>query len=550
MGYIPPHLRKGAGGASSSNALPRQNGSSDNLRESSGMRSRTNSSSSFNNEGQKQQSRSVASQAPQAWQPSARVLALTEEQQQETRERLNIVIEDSAGKPISPIESFDEMNLHENIMRDIREREYQSPTPIQAQGIPIGLSGRDILGCAETGSGKTASFAIPMVQHCLNIAKPAAYGDGPVGLVLAPTRELAQQIEKEVKAFSRSSRTVTSCIVVGGVNMGEQRGDLRQGVQIVVATPGRFIDHLQQRNTSLGRVAFIVLDEADRMLDMGFEPQISEIMRSLQPQHQTLLFSATMPQEIEVLASAFLNKPVTIKVGQVSTPTANVLQGLQKTSEPNRVDDVVMLLFEEMQTAKNNGHVMPLSVVFVERKIRADNMAAALNQESIPSAALHGGLSQYDRQAALADFTAGRVSVLVATDVASRGLDIKGIGHVINCDLPKTFEDYVHRIGRTGRAGSSGRATSFYTDRDSFLVSQIKRAIQELESGNSHAFATGKAARQKEKEEALEFQEKLALGPSNTLETGGAAVKLASKYAYMANAKVEKEGAADDAWDD
>lgn len=550
MGYIPPHLRKGAGGASSSNALPRQNGSSDNLRESSGMRSRTNSSSSFNNEGQKQQSRSVASQAPQAWQPSARVLALTEEQQQETRERLNIVIEDSAGKPISPIESFDEMNLHENIMRDIREREYQSPTPIQAQGIPIGLSGRDILGCAETGSGKTASFAIPMVQHCLNIAKPAAYGDGPVGLVLAPTRELAQQIEKEVKAFSRSSRTVTSCIVVGGVNMGEQRGDLRQGVQIVVATPGRFIDHLQQRNTSLGRVAFIVLDEADRMLDMGFEPQISEIMRSLQPQHQTLLFSATMPQEIEVLASAFLNKPVTIKVGQVSTPTANVLQGLQKTSEPNRVDDVVMLLFEEMQTAKNNGHVMPLSVVFVERKIRADNMAAALNQESIPSAALHGGLSQYDRQTALADFTAGRVSVLVATDVASRGLDIKGIGHVINCDLPKTFEDYVHRIGRTGRAGSSGRATSFYTDRDSFLVSQIKRAIQELESGNSHAFATGKAARQKEKEEALEFQEKLALGPSNTLETGGAAVKLASKYAYMANAKVEKEGAADDAWDD
>jgi len=548
MGYIPPHLRGDSGGAPQSSPSPRANGSSSGY-ERPGMRSRTASSASLDREGARQASPEVAAAPPkQQWQPSARVLALTEEQQQETRDRLNIVVDDTNGKCISPIESFDEMNLHPNIMLDIRERAYQSPTPIQAQGIPIGLSGRDILGCAETGSGKTASFAIPMIQHCLQ-SPSTRRGDGPIGLVLAPTRELAQQIEKEIQAFSRSSRNVRSCIVVGGVNMSEQRGDLRQGVEIVVATPGRFIDHLQQRNTSLGRISFIVLDEADRMLDMGFEPQISEIMASLQPAHQTLLFSATMPQEIEALANNFLTKPVTIKVGQVSTPTANVLQGLQKTVEANRVDDVVMLLFEEMQTAKNNGHTMPLSVVFVERKVRADTVAEALNQEQIPSAALHGGLSQHDRQSALADFTAGRVSVLVATDVASRGLDIKGIGHVINCDLPKTFEDYVHRIGRTGRAGSTGRATSFYTDRDSFLVSQIKRAIQELESGNAHAFATGKAARQKEKEEALQFQEKLKLGPSNTIETGGAAVKLATKYSYMANAK-SAEGAADDAWDD
>jgi ATP-dependent RNA helicase DDX5/DBP2 len=477
------------------------------------------------------------------------VQALSEEQRQETRTRLNIVVDDTEGSAVPPIESFDDMNLHANIMLDIREREYQSPTPIQAQGMPIALSGRDILGCAETGSGKTASFAIPMVQHCLQQPK-GRRDDGPIGLVLAPTRELAQQIEKEVSAFSRSSRAVRTAIVVGGVNMGEQRADLRAGVEIVVATPGRFIDHLQQRNTFLGRISFIVLDEADRMLDMGFEPQISEIMQSLKPGHQTLLFSATMPVEIEALANQYLTKPVTVKVGQVSTPTASVLQGLQKTTEVNKTDDVVMLLLEEQQQAQQNGHAMGLTVVFVERKVRADQVAEALNAEGIPSAALHGGLSQHDRQAALADFTCAKVSVLVATDVASRGLDIKGIAHVVNADLPKTFEDYVHRIGRTGRAGSTGRATSFYTDRDSFLVSQIKRAIQELESGNASAFATGKAARQKEKEAAVEFKEKLAIGPSNVVDTAGAAVKVANKYSYMANAKTETVGAADDAWDD
>lgn len=198
-------------------------------------------------------------------------------------------------------------------MRDIREREYQAPTPIQAQGIPVALSGRDILGCAETGSGKTASFAIPMVQQCLNEA-PLRRGDGPIGLVLAPTRELAQQIEREVAAFSRSSKAVQTAIVVGGVSISEQRGDLRAGVEIVVATPGRFIDHLQQRNTALNRVSFVVLDEADRMLDMGFEPQIRDVMMSLPDDHQTLLFSATMPVEIEALANEYLDKPIRVKV--------------------------------------------------------------------------------------------------------------------------------------------------------------------------------------------------------------------------------------------
>jgi hypothetical protein len=203
-------------------------------------------------------------------------------------------------------------NLADTIIKDIEAKKYEVPTPIQTQGVPIALSGRDILGCAETGSGKTASFAIPMIQHVLHQAALRA-GDGPIGLVLAPTRELAQQIDKEVKAFSSSSN-VRTCIVVGGVQMQEQKYDLRNGVHIIVATPGRFNDHLQQGNTNLGRVSFVVLDEADRMLDMGFEPQIKDILQQLQPKHQTLLFSATMPVEIEDLARQYLNKPVVCKV--------------------------------------------------------------------------------------------------------------------------------------------------------------------------------------------------------------------------------------------
>lgn len=199
-------------------------------------------------------------------------------------------------------------------MRDIKQKKYDKPTPIQAQGIPIALKGNDVLGCAETGSGKTASFGIPMIQHCLH-QRPLRRGDGPMGLVLAPTRELAQQIDREIKDFSRTSREVRTSIVVGGTNISEQRGELRNGVEIVIATPGRFLDHLQQNNTSLNRVSYVVLDEADRMLDMGFEPQIKDIMLSLPTPHQTLLFSATMPEEIEALAGQYLNKPLRIKVG-------------------------------------------------------------------------------------------------------------------------------------------------------------------------------------------------------------------------------------------
>ncbi|XP_014518797.1 DEAD-box ATP-dependent RNA helicase 20 [Vigna radiata var. radiata] len=485
------------------------------------------------------------------WQPSERASRMTPEQIEEVRSRLNLdvtVASDSPPAP-APIESFTDMCLHSSIMKDIAYHEYTRPTSIQAQAMPIALSGRDLLGCAETGSGKTAAFTIPMIQHCL--AQPSIRrNDGPLALVLAPTRELAQQIEKEVKAFSRSLESLKTAIVVGGTNIEKQRAELRAGIEIAVATPGRFIDHLQQGNTSLSRISFVVLDEADRMLDMGFEPQIREVMRSLPEKHQTLLFSATMPVEIEALAKEYLASSVQVKVGKVSSPTTNVSQTLVKISENEKIDRLLDLLVEDASQAEKCGHPFPLTIVFVERKTRCDEVAEALVAQGLSAVSLHGGRSQSEREAALHDFRSGSTNILVATDVASRGLDVTGVSHVINLDLPKTMEDYVHRIGRTGRAGSTGLATSFYTDRDMFLVANIRKAIADAESGNTLTFATGKVARRKEKEAAA-AQKEANIALSKQLGLGAASINIEDKYKFMITAaNIKREGAADSAWDD
>jgi len=451
---------------------------------------------------------------------------------------MDVIVEIIPGEKEAPppIESFEDMNLDAKIMLDIKFHEYEKPTPIQAQAIPIICSGRDVLGCAETGSGKTAAFSIPMIQHCLNQTE-IRRGDGPIAIVMAPTRELAQQIEKEAKIFSRSSKGFKTTIVVGGTNMSEQRSDLRGGVEVCVATPGRLIDHLHQGNTNLGRVSVVVLDEADRMLDMGFEPQIREVMMNLPKPHQTLLFSATMPVEVETLAADYLNKPVKVKVGAVSVPTANVAQHLEKLVDAQKVDRLCELLLEEKAEAEKFGGALPMTIVFVERKARADEIMELLNAEGVTAAAFHGGRSQGEREAALEDYKTGKCSVLVATDVAARGLDVKGIAHVVNLDLPRAFEDYVHRVGRTGRAGMTGRSTSFYTDRDSFIVAQIKRALQELEAGNAFAFATGKEARAKEREAAKAWREgRTAEGEAE--EVGGVAINVDEKFKHMQIGKV------------
>ncbi|KAI3526371.1 hypothetical protein L1887_05623 [Cichorium endivia] len=560
MSYVPPHLRKSI--AATATATTTTTATSTNL-DSTTTNHKLNSKptnnafsnaaprrSSANNHIQPSRALAVPNVVFPQWKPSERVLRLKPEQIEEVRLRLNVdvtVTPDSPPAP-APIESFTDMCLASSIMKDIAIHEYTTPTSIQAQAMPVALSGRDLLGCAETGSGKTAAFTIPMIQHCI-AQTPVRRGDGPLALVLAPTRELAQQIEKEVKAFSQSLESFRTAIVVGGTNIADQRSELRAGVEIVVATPGRFIDHLQQGNTSLTRISYVVLDEADRMLDMGFEPQIREVMHNLPEKHQTLLFSATMPVEIEALAQEYLTNPVQVKVGKVSSPTENVSQTLEKISESEKIDRLLSLLVEEAALAEKLGHPFPLTIVFVERKTRCDEVAEALVAQGLNAVALHGGRTQSEREGALRDFRHGPTNILVATDVASRGLDVTGVAHVVNLDLPKTMEDYVHRIGRTGRAGSTGRATSFYTDRDMFLVSQIRKAIADVQSGNTVAFATGKVARRKEREAAL-AQKEARIAQSKLPPTS---INVEDKYKYMIAPPmnmIKKEGSADDAWDD
>ncbi|XP_027091432.1 DEAD-box ATP-dependent RNA helicase 20 isoform X1 [Coffea arabica] len=556
MSYVPPHLRNSTTDTAATTVTTLD---TNHFHSYSNLSSETNNSS--NNYLNSARRSTVNYTSPRTvsapdivfpnWKPSERVLRLTPEQIDEVRLRLNldvIVAPDSPPAP-APIESFTDMCLHSSIMKDISFHGYTTPTPIQAQAMPVALSGRDLLGCAETGSGKTAAFSIPMIQHCL-AQPPVRRGDGPLALVLAPTRELAQQIEKEVKAFGKSLDSFRTAIVVGGTNIGDQRSELRLGVDVVVATPGRFIDHLQQGNTSLSRISFIVLDEADRMLDMGFEPQMREVMQNLPQKHQTLLFSATMPVEIEMLAQEYLTNPVQVKVGKVSCPTANVLQSLEKVPENEKIDRLLGMLVEEAARAERFGHPFPLTIVFVERKTRCDEVAEALIAQGLKAVVLHGGRSQSERELSLRDFRHSATNILVATDVASRGLDVSGVAHVVNLDLPKTMEDYVHRIGRTGRAGSSGRATSFYTDRDMYLVAQIKKAIVDVESGNTVSYATGKVARRMEKEAAAAHKEaRIALSKVSLL--GTAPLNVEDKYKHMIfPAMARKEGAADDAWDD
>ncbi|CDP20487.1 unnamed protein product [Coffea canephora] len=559
MSYVPPHLRNSNTDTAATAATTVTTLDTNHFHSYSNPSSETNNSS--NNYLNSARRSTVNYTSPRTvsapdivfpnWKPSERVLRLTPEQIDEVRLRLNldvIVAPDSPPAP-APIESFTDMCLHSSIMKDISFHGYTTPTPIQSQAMPVALSGRDLLGCAETGSGKTAAFSIPMIQHCL-AQPPVRRGDGPLALVLAPTRELAQQIEKEVKAFSKSLDSFRTAIVVGGTNIGDQRSELRLGVDVVVATPGRFIDHLQQGNTSLSRISFIVLDEADRMLDMGFEPQMREVMQNLPQKHQTLLFSATMPVEIEMLAQEYLTNPVQVKVGKVSCPTANVLQSLEKVPENEKIDRLLGMLVEEAARAERFGHPFPLTIVFVERKTRCDEVAEALIAQGLKAVVLHGGRSQSERELSLHDFRHSTTNILVATDVASRGLDVSGVAHVVNLDLPKTMEDYVHRIGRTGRAGSSGRATSFYTDRDMYLVAQIKKAIVDVESGNTVSYATGKVARRMEKEAAAAHKEaRIALSKVSLL--GTAPLNVEDKYKHMIfPAMARKEGAADDAWDD
>ena len=367
--------------------------------------------------------------------------------------------------------TFEDLNLHASLLGMVMRANYSEPTPIQSQTIPHILDGRDIVGCAQTGSGKTAAFVLPIVQ---NLNATPAKGFIRV-LVLAPTRELAAQIDEEFDRFSRRSR-LRHAVIFGGVGQQPQVDAIRRGVDILVATPGRLLDLMNQGIIRLNRVEVLVLDEADRMLDMGFIHDVKRIIRTLPKKRQTLLFSATMPQEIQDLSRSILVNPVKVEVDPQSTTVDTVEQ--------------TVFFVEGTEKRKLLKHILADSaservLVFTRTKHRANNLARQLSRARLSAEAIHGDKSQGARTRALANFKAGRASVLVATDIAARGLDIDAVTHVINFDLPNIPESYVHRIGRTARAGATGIAYSFCAVNEREFLKDIEKLIRQRIPVNS-----------------------------------------------------------------
>jgi len=348
------------------------------------------------------------------------------------------------------------------LLRAVSDAQYDTPTPVQAQVIPVALRGDDVLACAQTGTGKTAGFLLPILQRL-------ARGErGRVrALVLTPTRELAAQIGESARIYGKHLR-VRTAVVFGGISLGPQAERLRRGVDLLIATPGRLLDHMERGNVTLSSISVLVLDEADRMLDMGFLPDVRRILRAVPAERQTLLLSATIPQEIERLAHDTLRSPTVIDIGRRATPVAAVRQVIYAVEADHKRDLLCHLL--------RHGNMKQV-LVFTRTKIRADRLVSHLSRSGRRVAALHGGKSQGARTQALDSFRSGSVDVLVATDIAARGLDVEGISHVVNFDVPNTPEDYVHRIGRTARAAATGDAISLASSDEADFVREIERLI-------------------------------------------------------------------------
>src|SRR5687768_12836386 len=373
--------------------------------------------------------------------------------------------------------SFGSLNLMPELLRAVSDEGYTEPTPIQAQAIPAILEGRDIMGCAQTGTGKTAGFTLPMLQllapHANTSPSPARH---PIrALILTPTRELAAQVAESVKVYGKHL-PLRSTIVYGGVDILPQKKALHGGVEILVATPGRLLDHLEQKTVNLSRVEILVLDEADRMLDMGFLPDIKRILAVLPKDRQNLLFSATFSEEIRRLAKELLRNPTLIEVARRNAPAELVTHEVYEIAGARK-----RALLSHLIRTRDMTQVL----VFVRMKRDANRLARELVRDGINATSIHSDRSQAEREQALADFKAGRATVLVATDIAARGLDIEQLPYVVNYELPYTPEDYVHRIGRTGRAGLPGEAISFMAPDETKLLAEIeklvKRSIPRLE---------------------------------------------------------------------
>ncbi len=357
--------------------------------------------------------------------------------------------------------NFHTLGLSEALLHDLAAAGFASPTPIQEQAIPPALAGRDVIGCAQTGTGKTAAFVIPMIERLSTVSKGQ-----PKALILAPTRELALQTLTTIEKLGRSRR-ISATVIVGGADMQAQVRGLRQRPDILVATPGRLLDHMWNGTILLSSIKMLVLDEADRMLDMGFAPQINQILDALPEERQTLLFSATLPADLARLVQASVNNPVRVMVAPSATTADGVTQSVHHTSHADKSDLLLSLLRADADTA----------LVFTRTKHRADRVGRMLDRAGHRVAVLHGDRSLSQRRAALEGFRRGAFRVLVATDIAARGIDVANIGHVINFDLPNVPEDYVHRIGRTARMKTTGRATSFVTSEDAQQLRAIERLL-------------------------------------------------------------------------
>ena len=369
-----------------------------------------------------------------------------------------------------PAPKFETLALDAKLLRAVADSGYTSMTPIQAKAIPIVLDGRDVMGAAQTGTGKTAAFTLPLLQRMLAhesaSMSPARH---PVrALVLTPTRELADQVAKSVQTYAKHTQ-LRSTVVFGGIDMKPQTAELKRGIEVLVATPGRLLDHIEARNCVLNQVEYVVLDEADRMLDIGFLPDLQRILSYLPKQRQTLLFSATFSPEIKRLAQSYLQDPVTVEVARPNATASTVEQHFYRIDEDDKRRAVRQVLRERE---------LSQAIVFVNSKLGAARLARSFERDGLKTAALHGDKSQDERLKSLDAFKRGDVELLVATDVAARGLDIADLPAVFNFDVPFNAEDYVHRIGRTGRAGASGLAITLVDREDGRLVVEIEKLLK------------------------------------------------------------------------
>lgn len=398
----------------------------------------------------------------------------------------DIPVEASGSNIPPPVSSFLDVDLGEGLKENIKRCKYVKPTPIQRHAIPIGIAGRDLMACAQTGSGKTAAFCFPIIFGILknrpSVLVPSYGGHTafPLALILSPTRELSCQIHEEAKKFSYQTG-VRVVVAYGGAPISLQLRNLGRGVDMLVATPGRLVDMIERGRVSLKNIKYLALDEADRMLDMGFEPQIRKIVQQMDMpppvSRQTMLFSATFPTEIQKLASDFLSDYIFLSVGRVGSSTGLISQKVDFVDDMDKRNHLMKLLRAQRTGGTHSKNV--LTLVFVETKKRADELEHWLSRNGFPTTAIHGDKVQMERERALRAFKTGATPTMVATDVASRGLDIPHVAHVINFDLPKGIDNYVHRIGRTGRAGKSGLATAFFNDKNQPIAKDLIEIMRE-----------------------------------------------------------------------